>query len=206
LLVRKGERLALLGKAISRPTRAVSLEGGRPPVPTNVPEHSSAEALREAATSGVVLAAGWVEWAELPELGLKRVRTKLDTGARTSALHVLTFARVGGTDARPLLSLELPPSPRQKKRRRRVEARVRDWVDVRDTSGRTERRPVIETTLTLGPLVRRIRITLTNRGDMRFPFLLGRTALGPHIVVHTHRRNLLSRRRTKNDSSPAQES
>jgi ribosomal protein S6--L-glutamate ligase len=130
----------------------------------------------------------------------------LDTGARTSALHVLTFARVGGTDARPLLSLELPPSPRQKKRRRRVEARVRDWVDVRDTSGRTERRPVIETTLTLGPLVRRIRITLTNRGDMRFPFLLGRTALGPHIVVHTHRRNLLSRRRTKNDSSPAQES
>lgn len=159
-------------------------------------------------TPALPLAAGWVEWVSLPELGLRRVRAKLDTGARTSALHVVRHTRVGGTDARPILALELPPGPRKSKskKKRHVEARVRDWLDVRDTSGRTERRPVIETSLVLGPLVRRIRITLTNRGDMRFPFLLGRTALGPHVVVNAHERNLIARAREEKDSTTVRES
>jgi hypothetical protein len=64
---------------------------------------------------------------------------------------------------------------------------------VRDTSGRTERRPVIETALALGPIKRRIAVTLTNRGDMLFPMLIGRTALGPGIVVDPARRYVLDR-------------
>ena len=64
---------------------------------------------------------------------------------------------------------------------------------VRDTSGRTERRPVIETALKLGPIERRIAVTLTNRGDMLFPALIGRTALGPGVVVDPSRRYLLGR-------------
>jgi hypothetical protein len=72
-----------------------------------------------------------------------------------------------------------------------VRVLVRDYVQVKDTSGRTERRPVIETTLRLGTLERRIRVTLTNRGDMLFPLLIGRTALGPGVVVDPARRLLL---------------
>ena len=62
---------------------------------------------------------------------------------------------------------------------------------VRDTSGRMERRPVIETALRLGPLKKRIAVTLTNRGDMLFPMLIGRTALGAGVVVDPTRRYLL---------------
>ncbi len=65
---------------------------------------------------------------------------------------------------------------------------------VRDTSGRIEERPVIETGLKLGPLQRRITVTLTNRGDMLYPMLVGRTALGPGIVVDPSRRYLLGPR------------
>jgi hypothetical protein len=76
-----------------------------------------------------------------------------------------------------------------------VRAAVHGFVMVRDTSGRTERRPVIETTLRLGTLKRRIAVTLTNRGDMLFPVLIGRTALGPGIVVDPSRRYLLGKTR-----------
>ena len=69
---------------------------------------------------------------------------------------------------------------------------MRSHVVVRDTSGRMEKRPVIETALQMGPWKRRILVTLTNRGDMLFPMLIGRTALGPGIVVDPSRRYLLS--------------
>jgi hypothetical protein len=78
-----------------------------------------------------------------------------------------------------------------------VRATVRGFAMVRDTSGRTERRPVIETTLKIGPFERRITVTLTDRGDMLFPMLVGRTALGPGVVVDPSRRYLLGRRRPK---------
>jgi predicted deacylase len=239
-LVRKGEKLALLVPAPRRTAaeKAASASGerndrraatstvGEAAAPTREAQAQDKPPRRATAsrapagkrasstpeTTPLPLAAGWVEWVSLPELGLRRVRAKLDTGARTSALHVVRHTRVGGTDARPVLALELPPGPRRgkskskSKKRPRVEARVRDWLDVRDTSGRTERRPVIETSLVLGPLVRRIRVTLTNRGDMRFPFLLGRTALGPHVVVNAHERNLIARGREEKDSTPTRES
>jgi len=63
-------------------------------------------------------------------------------------------------------------------------------VQIKGTSGRSERRPVIETTLRLGPLERRIRVTLTDRADMVYPMLVGRTALGVGIVVDPSGRRL----------------
>jgi hypothetical protein len=76
----------------------------------------------------------------------------------------------------------------------RVRAAVRGYVVVRDTSGRMEKRPVIETALQIGPWKRRILVTLTNRGDMLFPMLIGRTSLGPGLIVDPSRRYLLSGR------------
>ena len=72
-----------------------------------------------------------------------------------------------------------------------VRAPVKEFIEVRDTSGRRERRPVIETTLEIGPVRRRIQITLTDRGDMRCPMLVGRTALGAGVVVDPSARYLL---------------
>jgi hypothetical protein len=73
---------------------------------------------------------------------------------------------------------------------------VRDFVQIKDSSGRTERRPVIETTLRLGDLKRKVRVTLTDRGDMTYPMLIGRTALGAGIVIDPSRRHLLNAPKT----------
>ena len=103
-----------------------------------------------------------------------------------------TVDTTGGPHRRPILEITVPSGGRGRLPHR-VRAAVHGFVMVRDTSGRTERRPVIETTLRLGALKRRIAVTLTNRGDMLFPVLIGRTALGPGIVVDPSRRYLLGK-------------
>jgi len=147
------------------------------------------------APTGGKMRVGWVEHVGLPGLEIKRLKAKIDTGARTSALHVMrmrTIDTTGGPHRRPILEITVPGGGRGR-RPHVVRAAVRDFVVVRDTSGRTERRPVIETALKLGPIKRRIAVTLTNRGDMLFPMLVGRTALGPGVVVDPSRRYLLGR-------------
>jgi hypothetical protein len=141
------------------------------------------------------LRVGWVEHVTLPDLAIARLKAKIDTGARTSALHVARMRTVdtaGGPQRRPILEITVPSGGRGRKPRR-VRAAVRSYAVVRDTSGRMERRPVIETALQLGPIKRRIAVTLTYRGDMLFPMLIGRTALGTGVVVDPARRYLLGK-------------
>ncbi len=154
----------------------------------------SRERLGERSAHDTKVRAGWVEHIALPNLGIARLKAKIDTGARTSALHVARMKTVdtaGGPGRRPILEITVPGGPRGA-RPTKVRAAVREYVVVRDTSGRMERRPVIETALQIGPFKKRILVTLTNRGDMLFPMLIGRTALGPGIVVDPSRRYLLS--------------
>src|SRR5439155_7352461 len=137
-------------------------------------------ALRSSASAPPVRAVdvGWCERVALPELGVERLRAKIDTGARTCALHVLSM-RAAGSDAagRVLLDVEIPAGKKGATRSARVA--VVEHKAIRDSRGRAERRPVIETTLQLGTVLRRVRVSLTDRGDMLFPMLVGRTALGP---------------------------
>jgi predicted deacylase len=138
---------------------------------------------------------GWVELVALPGLGVARLKAKIDTGARTSALHVTRMRTVdttAGPNPRPILEITVPGGGRGR-RPTIVRVTVRAFAMVRDTSGRIERRPVIETALKLGPLHRRITVTLTNRGDMLYPMLVGRTALGAAVAVDPSRRYLLGR-------------
>jgi hypothetical protein len=139
------------------------------------------------------LRVGWVEHVTLPDLAIPRLKAKIDTGARTSALHIAAVRTVdtaGGPHRRPILEITVPGGGRGRKPHL-VRAAVRGYAVVRDTSGRTERRPVIETALRLGPIKKRIAVTLTNRGDMVYPMLIGRTALGSGFVVDPARRYLL---------------
>jgi hypothetical protein len=133
---------------------------------------------------------GWCERVALPELGV-RLPAKIDTGARTSALHVLSIAPAGvAPSGRAQLDVILPAG-----RTRVATARVEvvEQTLVRDSGGHADRRPVIETLLRLGPIERRVRVSLTDRGDMRFPMLVGRTALGADVRVQPARRWLLGR-------------
>jgi hypothetical protein len=128
---------------------------------------------------------GWVERVSLPQLGLTGLAAKIDTGARTSALHVTAVEHpAAGSElpSRRALYVVLPPTGRRADRRV-VRLVVDEWVEVRDTSGRLERRPVIETVLTMGPLRRKIRLSLTDRADMRYPMLVGRTSLPRGVLV-----------------------
>lgn len=198
--IRAGVRPRALLLELGRVTRAVVARGQRAkrlaaspvlatsPLATHLVSH---------ARNSLPLHVGWVERVSLPSLGVERLRAKIDTGARTSALHVTRMTAVGTTEGphrRPILELTLPAGSRRGAPPATVRVLVRDYVQVKDTSGRTERRPVIETTLRLGTLERRIRVTLTNRGDMLFPLLIGRTALGPGVVVDPSRRLLLNER------------
>ena len=135
---------------------------------------------------------GWIERVSLPDFGLGAVAAKVDTGARTSALHVIAARPVaGGTGSADRLLVVLMGMGIDGKRRS-VEVDVEDWVVVRDTSGRRQRRPVIRTILELGRSRRTIRLGLTDRGDMRYPLLIGRTALPPGTQVDPHARYLLA--------------
>lgn len=119
---------------------------------------------------------GWREWVAFPELGIPRIKAKVDTGARSSALHAhdVRFVRKGGHRY-----VRFKVFPDQKDDRAFIEVRA-PWVEerkVRSSSGVQSVRPVIRTLLELGGEQCPIEITLTRRDAMGFRLLLGRRAL-----------------------------
>ncbi|MGE0858836.1 MAG: ATP-dependent zinc protease [Gammaproteobacteria bacterium] len=136
--------------------------------------------------------AGWREWVGLPALGITRIKAKLDTGARTSALHALSSERysVGGA---PFVRLRVQPRQREDGRVLVVETAVIDERFVTDSSGHRERRIVIASQLTVGGQSWPIELTVTNRDSLRFRMLLGRSAMQGRLVVDPDRSYLLGK-------------
>lgn len=124
---------------------------------------------------------GWREWACLPDLEIAHIKMKVDTGARTSALHAHSMQRYTEAGA-PWARLEIRP---HQEHNETVTAHmpVIDERNVRDSGGHVERRIVIETRLQLGSYIWPIELTVTNRDSMRFRMLLGRTAMENRFVV-----------------------
>ena len=125
---------------------------------------------------------GWEEWLALPDLGLPAIKAKIDTGARTSALHAFEleqFRRDGQEYVRFLMH------PLQNRERLVVscESPLLEMREVSDSGGHRELRPVIETRLVLKGTVWPIEITLTSRDTMRFRMLLGRQAMRKRLQV-----------------------
>lgn len=135
---------------------------------------------------------GWREWLSLPGLGIDRIKAKIDTGARTSALHAFAIEEFTehGTQ-----KLKVSIHPLQKDTDTVVVCTV-DAVDrrlVSDSGGHREMRWVIETEVVAGPHRWLAEFTLTSRENMMFRMLLGRTAMAGRALVDPARSYLLGK-------------
>lgn len=129
---------------------------------------------------------GWREWVALPAFCDAPMKAKIDTGARTSALHAHGLELVSDGDAL-LARFEILPGQGQTTPRVSVEAVVEEERIVRSSNGSDEIRPVIRTELTLGAHTWPIEVTLSDRELMGFRMLIGRTALRNRFVVDPNR-------------------
>ncbi len=126
---------------------------------------------------------GWREWVCLPQLGLPAVKAKVDTGARTSAIHARDIRRVKRDGGQDWVEFTVQPIQRDSTIERRCEAQLLDIRRVTDSGGHASDRFFIATELQLGSISRTIEMTLSQRDDMLFRMLLGRTAMVPGIQV-----------------------
>jgi ribosomal protein S6--L-glutamate ligase len=125
---------------------------------------------------------GWQEWVALPDLGLPALKAKIDTGARTSALHTHQIEPYG-TSEHPMVRFTVRPNPDREDLQIEACAAIIDQREVTSSNGERELRFVIETRLKLGEWEWPIEITLTNRERMAYRMLLGRQAIRPNVLV-----------------------
>jgi hypothetical protein len=135
--------------------------------------------MSSAATAAMI---GWREWVALPALGVPAIKAKIDTGARSSALHAFDVEQFE-QDGRAMVRFQAHPIQRNDDYIVTAEAALLEERLVRNSGGQAEMRPVIETLVQVGQAVWAIELTLTNRDEMGFRLLLGRQAVRRRYLI-----------------------
>jgi hypothetical protein len=125
---------------------------------------------------------GWREWVGLPDLGVPAIKAKIDTGARSSALHAFNLERFRRR-GQSMVRFEVHPLQDGRQETVLAEAELIDRRRIRSSNGQEELRPVVGMTLSLLSKVWEVELTLTNRDEMGFRLLLGRQALRNHFLI-----------------------
>ncbi len=125
---------------------------------------------------------GWREWVSLPELGIKAVKAKVDTGARSSSLHAfdMTFYKRAGKE---FVKFDIHPEQKNNTKTIQCHARVIEYRKIKSSNGMTEKRPVIMTEIELLDQKWQIEVTLSNRDEMGFRMLVGRASIKDKFLV-----------------------
>ena len=125
---------------------------------------------------------GWREWVGLPDLGIKTIKAKVDTGARSSSLHAFNVVEFKRHNQR-WVRFCIHPVQKRNEKFVEVEAKVLEYRSVRSSSGKATMRPVIVTSVELLGLAWPVELTLANRDEMGFRMLLGREAFRRRFLV-----------------------
>jgi hypothetical protein len=125
---------------------------------------------------------GWREWLALPDLGIRRIKAKVDTGARSSALHAFDVEEYA-EDGKTWVRFGIHPIQRRDDVIIEAVAEVLEHRSVRSSSGRSTVRPVIVTPVQLLGITWPVELTLANRDQMGFRMLLGREAFRQRFLV-----------------------
>ena len=139
-----------------------------------------------------LLIIGWRENIALPDLGIDRIKAKIDTGARSSALHAFHLQKFQ-RDGQEMIRFQVHPYQRDSKHTVTAEAKLLEHREVRNSGGEAQLRPVILTTVKLGGKQWEIELTLTNRDVMGFRMLLGRQAVRHRFLVDPGKSYIQSR-------------
>lgn len=137
---------------------------------------------------------GWREVVILPQLGIDKIKAKIDTGARSSALHAFNI-REFKRDGKDFVRFQVHPLQRDREFTVTSEAELLEYRKVRNSGGVAQLRPVIMTEIKLGESSWAIELTLTNRDVMGFRMLLGRQAVRNKFLIDPGKSFLQSRRK-----------
>lgn len=144
---------------------------------------------------------GWREWVSLPDLAVARIKAKLDTGARTSALHAEDIQIISGGH-RKRVRFTIHPEQKTRRGAVRTEAQFLGFRRIKSSTGHEEERPIITTVLRLGTHEYLIEMSLARRDIMGFRLLLGRQAIRQHFLINPGRSFLTGNRPPKKKKSP----
>ena len=160
---------------------------------------------------------GWREWLSLPDLQIEQIKAKIDTGARSSALHAFDIhiveqpidsqgdlATGSGSESQAVKMVHFKIHPYQRNSATTIDAQapLSDMRTIRSSNGQTQTRPVIQSMIRLGDYQWPIELTLTNRDVMGFRMLLGRQAIRRQFLIDSGHSYLQSRRPRKSANRP----
>lgn len=136
---------------------------------------------------------GLAEYVSFPEWGITRLKAKIDTGARSSALHVENIKEL----PRNKVEFDVLLDRADRTRRVRVKTQVSRRARVRSSNGQYEERIFVTAKFEMGPITQTIELSLVDRAKMRYRMLVGRTTLSGHALVDVSRRFILTKLRKK---------